>query len=454
MRTPRYYSRGLVPVWGLLLLWASPLYAQQRPAPPAPPNVQITGVTLHAERQMRIAYLDAEGKAQTLDLPTVPLESLVAQMAALPAPPGASLQPATPPAPPQPGTGDEDKEDGSAPRSFRTEHRSVNGRIYDIAIYRDSLVRISYHDKPQEGAITMPPFTLQNIQKMNEIVHPRMSRADENVFEGMIDFGQNSLLLRVIYETNVWVVLGLLTLTPLFLGSLILWRRLRRVLRERDELAASRRRIVDAREAERRFLSSELHDGPVQGLQNLLRSTLKPMARTAPDEAQQSTLETACAQMQDVVDELRSICKRLIPPVLVHLGFDRAIKSHVEDFQQQHGLTVQLDLDAEETTLPLPMRLALFRMCQEALNNVVKHAQAQRVAITFRMDEEQVSLRILDDGRGFDPPERMIELETKGHLGLSGIAERAQAIGGVLRVDSSPGRGTLVSITAPRPASS
>ena len=106
---------------------------------------------------------------------------------------------------------------------------------------------------------------------------------------------------------------------------------------------------------------------------------------------------------------------------------------------------------SDGTTLPENVRLALFRIYQAALTNVVRHAQADKVVVRLHLDAEQVMLEVEDNGRGFDLPQRWIELARQGHLGLVGMVERAEAVGGQLTVQSEPGRGTVIRVTVPRP---
>ena len=94
--------------------------------------------------------------------------------------------------------------------------------------------------------------------------------------------------------------------------------------------------------------------------------------------------------------------------------------------------------------------MALFRICQQALNNVQRHAQANQVTIRLKLDSEQVILEVEDNGCGFQMPQRRIELARQGHLGLVGAAERAEAIGGQLKIISSPQNGTLIQAIIPR----
>ena len=110
---------------------------------------------------------------------------------------------------------------------------------------------------------------------------------------------------------------------------------------------------------------------------------------------------------------------------------------------------VDLNLDADKQRLPERVRLALFRIVQHALRNIVEHADATQVRIIFRLQDHAVQLRILDDGRGFVVPVRWLEFAREGHLGLLGASERAAAIDGVLHVRSSPDQGTTLTVTAP-----
>jgi signal transduction histidine kinase len=131
---------------------------------------------------------------------------------------------------------------------------------------------------------------------------------------------------------------------------------------------------------------------------------------------------------------------------------EKAIRSHIEHFRAVHpALQIKLDLMPDRQTLPEQMRLALFRIYQEMLNNVIRHAQAQQVVIRFTLDAEEVILEAQDDGRGFEVPQRWIKFARGGHLGLVNMSERAEAIGGQLKIISAPGRGTTIRVVIPLP---
>jgi signal transduction histidine kinase len=222
--------------------------------------------------------------------------------------------------------------------------------------------------------------------------------------------------------------------------------------RMQAELAEAQGRLAESREAERLHLARELHDGPVQDLYGV-RFQLGELREGLLTEANLARLVSVQTTLQHVIGTLRAICGELRPPALAPFGLERAIRSHAEQFRKAHPqLDLQLDLAPDGQALPERVRLALFRICQEALNNVAQHALARLVLIRFTFDAKQVVLQIQDDGAGFAVPARWLQLARRGHLGLLGVAERAEAIGGRLEVVSAVGAGTVVRIVVSRAA--
>lgn len=225
--------------------------------------------------------------------------------------------------------------------------------------------------------------------------------------------------------------------------------RLTEVEQVRDELAEAQARLTEGREDERRHLSRELHDGPVQDLYAMLHEL---EALIHEDEDMSERVTRLRERVQRVAGALRDVCIDLRPPLLADFGLDVTIRSHVTRFNEKYpDLDVELDLMPRAVALPERVQLALFRICQEALNNTAQHGNARRVRVRFEADAERILLEIADDGCGFVVPDRWIELGRRGHLGLLGIAERAEAIGGTLDVDSAPRAGTTLRVTAPWP---
>jgi signal transduction histidine kinase len=216
------------------------------------------------------------------------------------------------------------------------------------------------------------------------------------------------------------------------------------------ELTEARQRLSESREAERLHLAQELHDGPVQDLYGVrfqLGELVESPAGAGINQVGVSELQTS---IQHVIKTLRDICGELRPPALAPFGLEIAIRSHAAHFQKTHpDLAVSLDLSSDGLNLPERVRLTLFRIYQQALNNVIHHAQARAVFVQLAATAEQIVLTIQDDGCGFVVPPNWLEFARHGHMGLLGAAERAEAIGGKLEIISAVGEGTVLRVVAP-----
>lgn len=234
----------------------------------------------------------------------------------------------------------------------------------------------------------------------------------------------------------------------------LLERTIRYALQQKQIRAASietRRRLTDSREAERFRLAQKLHEGPLQDLIGL-RFHLGVILSGLQDESAKTQLTFVQDNLQTVIESVRAFCVDLRPPALGPFGLEKAIRTHVRRFQSQFPhLNLMMDLDADEQRLPERMRLALYRIFQQALDNVARHAQANNVRISLRLAAEEVQLKVIDDGLGFTPPRQWIDFAREGRIGLLDAVERAEAIGGRLEVTSAPGAGTLVLVTVRQP---
>ena len=216
-----------------------------------------------------------------------------------------------------------------------------------------------------------------------------------------------------------------------------------------SDLAEVERQLIDSVEIERLRLARELHDGPVQNLYGV-SYMLSMLGDNIKDETGLGQLEAAQERVRQIVDNLRSIYGELRPPTLAPFGLEKAIRSHVDRLQLLHpDLDIQLKLMSDDQLLSERVRLTLFRIYQQISNNALRHAQAQHIHIRFSYNEKQLVLSIRDDGRGFEMPENWVELVRSGHFGLVGAAERAEAIGGQLKIKSKPGCGTVIRVVVP-----
>jgi PAS domain S-box-containing protein len=218
------------------------------------------------------------------------------------------------------------------------------------------------------------------------------------------------------------------------------------------ELAEVQRRLIESAEAERKHIAHELHDGPIQDLYSVTFN-LKELINSEAGLKQE--LNQSHELVNQVITQLREMCSDLRPPSLAPYGLEKAIRAHIERLKEnQPDLEVIIALKPDEQLLPERTRLALFRIYQHAVSNVIRHAQASRLEIKLDHDQHQLALEIADNGKGFQLPKKWVELARKGRLGLVGTVERAQAIGGQVEINSQPGRGTVLKVKLPLPRQS
>lgn len=206
------------------------------------------------------------------------------------------------------------------------------------------------------------------------------------------------------------------------------------------------RQILQAQEEERRRLARELHDEAAQALTSLLvHLRLLERAHT-PEEAQQRVQELRLLTAQ-ALEEVRRVALDLRPTILDDLGLGPALAWRVDEFNKLAGMHASITIHGLEQRLPREIELVFYRIGQEALSNVVRHAHAQEVVVTLQRVNGQVTLEIRDDGQGFDPA--TVHGDNGQGFGLMGMAERLAMIDGHLRIESAPGRGTGLVAQAP-----
>lgn len=226
-------------------------------------------------------------------------------------------------------------------------------------------------------------------------------------------------------------------------------RRAREPLLER--LHALTRRLVDAEELERHRIAGELHDRVGQHLSalNINLDIAQGLARSEDIELRMR-LADSVGLLEATLQSIENVMAELRPPLLDEYGLTAALGLFARNFSQRTGVQVAVD-DPEELGARLPRETAivLFRIAQEALANVAKHAEARRVKILLERQAHRLALEISDDGSGFDPRERLAQSE---RWGVTTMQERAGAIGGELLVTSAPAAGTTVRVMFRAPA--
>ncbi len=219
--------------------------------------------------------------------------------------------------------------------------------------------------------------------------------------------------------------------------------------RRRDLMEAYAARVVLGQEEERRHIAQELHDGPVQTLIYLCRKIDEIVANDNAGLQGSSAFGDLRFIVEETVGELRSIAKGLRPSVLDDLGLVASINQIVSEASERHCFEASFGVTGAERRLPTAIELALFRIAQEALSNIERHASAHRVAVGLSFDGENgVRLLVTDDGIGFDSRDSH-DAADKGSLGLRGMTERARLIGSDLTFHSDPGTGTTVEVWVP-----
>jgi PAS domain S-box-containing protein len=218
--------------------------------------------------------------------------------------------------------------------------------------------------------------------------------------------------------------------------------------RSREELRALAARLQSVREEERTRISREIHDELGQALTGLKLDLawLRPRLKDRPELTER--LQSVVARIDGTIDSVRRIATELRPSVLDHLGLVAAVEWQAQEFSNRTGIAAAVRLAASAAMPAADTATTVFRILQEALTNVARHAGATRVEIALDLTPEGVRLEVHDNGRGIDEAARA----GARSLGLLGMQERASACGGELTIDGGPGAGTVLSLRIPRRA--
>ncbi len=204
-------------------------------------------------------------------------------------------------------------------------------------------------------------------------------------------------------------------------------------------------RVIAAQEEERRRISRELHDSTSQSLTSLMVG-LRTLEETSCDTFQMHQHAQELRQVVgQVLEDIHTLAVQLRPSVLDDLGLSAALERLVQEWARRHHIRVDLVVHIGGERLSDSHETALYRIVQEALTNVARHAQATSVSVLVERRSQSVVAVIEDDGLGFDAA----HIQSEGHLGLAGIRERAELLGGSLTIESSPGSGASLYIQLP-----
>jgi two-component system sensor histidine kinase UhpB len=212
------------------------------------------------------------------------------------------------------------------------------------------------------------------------------------------------------------------------------------------ENRALRKRALSIQESERRTLAQELHDELGQSI-SAIKALAASLARSAGADEQRERARTIASICDDLYGTVRGMMKRLRPVVLDELGLGTALRRAAEEWTEHHaGAVCELDVEGDLEGIGEDVAIGVYRIVQEALTNVARHARATRVRVAVRAprpDDASLRVRVDDDGIGFDPA------AVRGGFGLLGMRERVLALGGDLRIESAAGRGTTLRASIP-----
>lgn len=217
--------------------------------------------------------------------------------------------------------------------------------------------------------------------------------------------------------------------------------------RDRAELRALASQVIRAQEDERKRIARELHDDTAQVLFAQLLSV--SAMKASPSSDVRATAESLENMTVEAIEGVRRLALELRPPALDDLGLREALGDLVQRFSENLGIPVTLHVHGQRDRLPGEVELVLYRVAQEAMTNVSKHARASKAEIVLRRGEDRVDMTIEDDGRGFDPTVPASRDKSGLGLGLFGMEERVALVGGTLSIHENQPSGVKIRARIP-----
>lgn len=215
-------------------------------------------------------------------------------------------------------------------------------------------------------------------------------------------------------------------------------------LQNAHELGAQ---VIRSQEEERRRVARDIHDGPAQAIANIVfRAEVCERLIDTDTERAKSELKALREHIRNTLAEIRKIIFDLRPMALDDLGLAPTIRGVLDVFREEYGLFTEVAVIGKERRLESHVEIGIFRVVQEALNNIVKHAQASSAKVRIEFAAAGVTVLVEDDGKGFEMTEGELP---SGHYGIMGMRERMQLLNGKLSIKSAPRRGTRVMISVP-----
>ena len=235
-------------------------------------------------------------------------------------------------------------------------------------------------------------------------------------------------------------------------GKPVVFQHISRDVTREKKLAENLRlyaqQITRTQEDERKRIARELHDDSIQSLIILSRSVDELISAQSKRSKMIRSLEYIRAEVDKIISQARRFTQDLRPPTLDYLGLMPAVRELITQFEHQSNIKTEIKISGEEKHFAPEAEMLVYRIIQEALNNVWRHSAAMTVSISIDFGKDSVTIEVKDDGKGFVIGEDLRFVEA-GKIGLAGMQERAELLGGNLSIQSNVGRGTLVLLLVP-----
>lgn len=335
------------------------------------------------------------------------------------------------------------------------ERRRVAKLRYEIAEFRSTMLGVLEDANSRRPEVARKLLQQRIVPKREVVI--RVSNDVEALNRS--SFLQQQASIADVYrvtQQQVWSQLGLVLLASLGIALVASRYSARleselRIGRERElqnahDLRQLSAQLLTAQEEERRTIARELHDEVGQVLTAIKVELAFSKTTTSTSGDPNPALDNVRTVVDTALQRVRDLSHLLHPAMLDDLGLQTAIEWHLRDFRRRHDIDVEFRHDEVDERLNAATEVTAFRIAQEALTNVVKHARAKSVQIELRREQATLMLTITDDGVGFDANAP----SGRRGLGLVGIRERVAKLDGILRIDSEPGQGTRLSVQLPR----
>jgi len=326
---------------------------------------------------------------------------------------------------------------------------------YDIDPNADYRHDSSYN--ASTGYITKSILSIPMIGHQNNILGVIQLINKKKSRDQRLDFSDPQVFNQIIPydETDELLMNSIGGQAAVALENNLLYREMQNLLniyKEQNEtLTYLSRKVLKAHEEERNRIARDIHDGPAQSAANLALTLeiCKKLLKYGKHEELIEQMNILSNNIRSTVKEIRSIIYNLKPTFLDN-GLFKALDTHITVFSENTGIPASFSSSGDDSGLEYYISSTIYRIVQEGLSNIAKHAQAHKVEVDLQIKGQMLHLRISDDGKGFDPSQiKQKKPQLEGGFGLQGIEERVELVKGTMDIQSTPGKGTTIKISIP-----